>query len=240
MKNRITALSVILTVIIILTFAGCNNGHKIYVDPVGSTYYAVTDEKGNTVLNNEGNIVVYQTDDNGDIITDTSGVYQTVANYFPEQIIKGDFVQTPTYTLTLPGGWSAQEDDFGKYTKKSADASVEISIIENFTLEKYQEYTETFIKMLKEKTTGEESISYKQDTFHYTAANTEAIRYTLVREGGSNDSTTIMLVFKNHGNLYKILFEAPTANLEKANFTEFYSAIKYKNYQYYEVTTTVK
>ncbi len=234
MKKSITTISLIIMLLVIAVFAGCKDPGT-YVDPLGSTYIAVTDSDGSTLLNNEGDIIVYQTGTDGETITNESGVPQTIANFFPDQIQDGDYIQTPTYTLTLPGGWMADKENAGYYTKKSDDATVQISVVSGYTLDSYKEYTLDMLKKIKESEKSG-TVEYKEDSFQYTAAGTTAYSYTLTKTSDDGNLTTYMLVFKHSGNLYKILFSAPTEKVESADFTAFYSAIHYKNYQYYDTT----
>lgn len=231
-RNTILSIAIIVAVLsVILT--GCKD-RSIYVDPAGNTMKAVTDEKKNTVLNSDGNILVYQTDKDGNIETDESGVPQTVASIFPDRIVNGKYVQTPTYTVTLPSGW-ATSAILEEYTNKSANAKLTVEVLDKPSLEEYKEEFLGFFELLKKAQEDEGAeLTLKEDSFEYIAANTKAIRlfYELKKEGVEPYKTTV-LIFMNNGNLYKIAFSASGDDFEKAKFADFYNAINYKPYKYY-------
>lgn len=234
MKKR-TIFSITITIIALSTIlVGCKN-KAIYVDPAGNTMIAVTDEKKNTVLNSDGNILVYQTDESGNIETDESGVPHTISSLFPDRIVTGKYVQTPTYTLTLPSGWEATPRVHEEYFNKSANAKLTVEVLDEPSLDEYKEKFLGLFELLR-KAQEEEGgvVTLKEDSFEYIAANTKAIRlfYELTKEGIEPYKTTV-LIFMNNDNLYKISFSAEGDNFEKAKFSEFYNAINYKPYKYY-------
>ena len=69
MKKRVAIIAAIIVLLFAFALTACKN-KKYYVDPAGKTMIPVTDESNNTILNSEGNIIVYQTNENGDIETD--------------------------------------------------------------------------------------------------------------------------------------------------------------------------
>lgn len=234
LKKRFIAAAAATVVVFALAFAACG-GDPFYTDPAGNTMIALTDENGNTVLNQGGDIVVYQTDTNGDIATDNSGVPMTLASRFPERLVEGKFVQTPTYTLTMPSGWSAVEDKYNAYRKKSEDALITVEILEGYTLDEYMEYMEGVIEvLLTQSDDGEENKYEGKDTYEYVTAKVTAHRFTLIQtDKKGNIYKWTAVIFEKNGNLYKFIFEAPIKSFDKANFPEFLSAINYKNYKYY-------
>lgn len=234
LKKRFIAAAAATIVVFALVFAACG-GDPIYTDPAGNTMVAVTDESGNTVLNQGGDIVVYQTDTKGNIATDNSGVPMTLASRFPERLVEGKLVQTPTYTLTMPSGWSVVKDKYNVYKKKSEDALITVEIIDGYTLDEYLEYTESVIELLLVPDDEGGVKKYEgMDTYEYVTAKVTAHRFNLMqtdKEGNTYKWTAV--IFEKNGNLYKFIFEAPAKSFDKANFPEFLSAINYKNYKYY-------
>lgn len=196
---------------------------------------AVTDENRNTVLNDNGDILIYQTEENGDIATDNSGAPITAASIFPERLVEGKYIQTPTYTLTMPSGWSVVEDKYNAFKKKSADATITVEIVEGYALDDYIEYMESVIEVLvSQSDKGEENRYEGKDTYEYLAAKATATRFTLAqKDADGKEYKWEAVVFEKNGNLYKFICEAPKKSFEKANFAEFFSAINYKNYKYY-------
>lgn len=103
MHNKIIA--VICVVLMLATlFAAC--GKKVIIEGKnGQEYVAMTDEEGNTVLNESGEIVVYVTDDRGKYVKDANGEPQTNTVTFPNVAVGKDKIETADYVLTIPEGW---------------------------------------------------------------------------------------------------------------------------------------
>lgn len=120
MQNKIIAVICVLLLLVTL-FAAC--GKKVIIQGKnGQEYVAMTDEEGNTVLNQSGEIVVYVTDDRGKYVTDANGERQTNAVTFPDVAIGKDKIETADYVLAIPNGWTAGEA--GLIEKATEDAAV--------------------------------------------------------------------------------------------------------------------
>ena len=108
MQNKIIAVICVMLMLVTL-FAAC--GKKVIIQGKnGQEYVAMTDEEGNTVLNQSGEIVVYVTDDRGKYVTDANGERQTNAVTFPDVAIGKDKIETADYVLTVPEGWVSGRD----------------------------------------------------------------------------------------------------------------------------------
>lgn len=123
MQNKIIAVICVLLLLVTL-FAAC--GKKVIIEGKnGQEYIAVTDDEGNTVLNNAGDIIVYVTDENGKYVKDANGERQTNAVTFPDQVRGEHAIATPQYRLTMPEDWTLGED--GKFTQnKNENITFEI------------------------------------------------------------------------------------------------------------------
>lgn len=124
MHNKIIAVICVVLMLVTL-FAAC--GKKVIIKGKnGEEYIAMTDDEGNTVLNESGEIVVYVTDDRGKYVTDANGERQTNAVTFPNQVTGEHSIATPQYRLTMPEDWTLGED--GKFTRnKNENITFEIS-----------------------------------------------------------------------------------------------------------------
>lgn len=109
----------------VTAFVGCTKGKK-FVDADGYEHLLCLDEEGNTVLNDEGKLVVYITEPDGKIREDDDGEPMTGYVAFPEQVIKGNTLETPDYKITLSDEWELQEN--GKFVRKDNE-KITISII---------------------------------------------------------------------------------------------------------------
>ena len=115
MQNKIIAVICVLLLLVTL-FAAC--GKKVIIEGKnGQEYIAVTDDEGNTVLNNAGDIIVYVTDENGKYVKDENGERQTNAVTFPDQVRGEHAIATPQYRLTMPDDWKMNGD--GKFLRNN-------------------------------------------------------------------------------------------------------------------------
>lgn len=117
MNNKIIA--VICVVLMLVTLlAAC--GKKVTIKGKdGQEYVAVTDEEGNTILNDEGDIVIYVTDANGKYVKDENGERQTNVVTFPNQILGERTIATPQYRLEMPADWALDEDGKFRHDNKA-------------------------------------------------------------------------------------------------------------------------
>lgn len=121
MHNKIIAVICVVLMLVTL-FAAC--GKKVIIKGKnGEEYIAMTDDEGNTVLNDAGEIVVYVTDENGKYVEDANGERQTNAVTFPSLISDGKKVETADFILQVPEGWKANETGLVEKTV-SEDESV--------------------------------------------------------------------------------------------------------------------
>ena len=114
MEKRIIAVICVLMLLISL-FAACGK-KTIIKGKNGMEYVAVTDEEGNTVLDENGDILVYVTDADGKYVKDENGNRQTNSIDFPKYIVDGTALVTPDYKMTFPKGWTVTNTGRGTPT----------------------------------------------------------------------------------------------------------------------------
>lgn len=132
------------------------NKKDTYVDPDGVEHWLVKDEEGNTILNGEGEVVVYATEANGQRQKDENGEYVTAVVDFPEKVIDGNTLETPDYKLTMPKEWELSDDGVFEL-KKNSKIYLQVNKfdLENVTpIDEYvkqsQEESKEFVNALKE------------------------------------------------------------------------------------------
>lgn len=98
---------------------------KPTINAKDATYEVVTDEEGNTVLNENGEIEIYVTDEDGKKVTDENGEIKTGAVPFPNQITDGVFHETKYFKMVYPNGWTVGNSGIATSKKyKGLDAQV--------------------------------------------------------------------------------------------------------------------
>lgn len=117
---RIVAVAIVIVVVAVITIIQVTKDNpRKYVDDEGFEHLLYIDEEGNTVLTDEGRIVVYATDLYGDIIKDDDGKPQTNSIEFPELIVEGNNLETPYFKMTMPDSWTLQENGEYVYNENS-------------------------------------------------------------------------------------------------------------------------
>ena len=105
MDKKIIAVICASLIVISVAFASCGK-KKPTINAKDATYEVVTDEEGNTVLNENGEIEIYVTDEDGKKVTDENGEIKTGAVPFPNQITDGVFHETKYFKMVYPNGWT--------------------------------------------------------------------------------------------------------------------------------------
>lgn len=123
---------VVILVAIVAVVAIMRNSPEKYVDEDGNEHLLYIDEEGNTVLTDEGRVVVYATDVDGDIIEDDDGEPMTNAIDFPQFVVNENVLETPYYKMTMPEGWDLQEDGVYVYNENE-DITFEIVALGEYT-----------------------------------------------------------------------------------------------------------
>ena len=111
MNKKIIAVICVMLVASFL-FASCTN-KKYFVDDKGKTHVALTDKNGETVTNDNGNVIVIPTEDNGKLITDENGEFVTqeiATQVHIETDNDGKKVETPAYSVETPEGWVLNQE----------------------------------------------------------------------------------------------------------------------------------
>lgn len=156
MEKRIIAVVCVL-ILLVTTLVACGKKATIQVKE-GNSYELVTDDEGNTLINADGDIVIYATDENGKYIKDSNGEKQTAAVTFPDVVVNKNIFQTAKYTMTFPEDWTCSK--YGVGTKDSnSDVTLKVANIgdmsENETIDSFADEqlqsTTPLIESLKEK-----------------------------------------------------------------------------------------
>ena len=122
MNKKILALALAI-VLIATAFTAC--GNKLEMTQVGKNEYPLAeDDKGETITNEDGQIAVLVTDDNGEVPTYLDGEDQTYWIDMVYSYIKGE-----DYSLKLGKGWTYSYDKKA-YFKDGSDENIYVKVIE--------------------------------------------------------------------------------------------------------------
>ncbi len=233
MTKKIIALMAVVTIIFVCTFAACDKA--TYTNPAtGTKYELVTDENGEKVFSDDGELIVYSIDENGDKIKDENGEYVTQKQAFIGQIEENGVVEDYAYYLTLPKGWKTT-DTFGTFERESKKQTIEIDIVEH-TYEDYVEKCNQLYKdLLESKTEGTECTW--EGGISVAGGTDDAYMMTCQSE----DSTIVAITFARSGNVYNVrLVDDGNKNVEeaRADCIAFCNNLNFKPYVYYPELTT--
>lgn len=219
MSKKLIAILAVATILFVCTFAACNNN----ADSDDSLY--VTDENGEKILDEDGRFVVYETNADGEIVTDKSGENVTEAQIFEPTLEEG-VLEDFGFRLTIPEGWKLSKDEKNIFVNK--DKTVEIRLVEN-RYDDYLKKSKTFYDALAEK--GVKSL-ITEDAALVKGAE-KAFRLEVTIEGESYIST----VFLNNGNLYNVTLKTPEGKIDAADAEAFLKGFEFKPYTYYPELT---
>jgi hypothetical protein len=233
-KKCIAALAA-LTVLFLCCFGACNKG--TYKNPAtDQKYQLVTDENGDKILSDSGELLVYVTDENGKAVTNENGEPETAEQGFIGQLVDGNVVEDFGYIVTLPSGWKFAEsgDAATKFTNASRQAKFNIHVLENTT---YDDYYQNALNV--KESFEENGITVSLDEVDIPNANTTGVVMSavLTNDDGAQEKS-ISAFYENNGNLFSVNLKTTKLDSAEALFTEFLSAISYKPYRYFEEVTT--
>ncbi len=148
MEKKIKYIAIAFIVVVLAVAIGVAisvNKKEVYVDEDGIKHWLVKDKEGNTVLNEDGDIVVYALDEKGKRQKDKNGEYITGTIDFPQKLVKGNTFETPEYVLTMPEDWNLKSN--GIFTlKKNNNVQVKVDIFELEEVTKIDSYIEDMLK----------------------------------------------------------------------------------------------
>lgn len=232
MSKKIIAALLVFTLVFIGVFAACNKdeeqeSEKLYLE--GDEYLFFTDEAGNKVLDENGEFIVYQTDENGKYKLNENGDRMTVPQAFQAYSIS-NVVEDYGYKITLPENWKINELKLGAFVNEVTGDAVSIVVQDKSYQDVYESNFNTYESLLQYdefKVTWEENVTDLGD-------NCEGVvRFTMGNDQGMN----ILYLFRNHGNIYKILYESKNPNTAVSDSIAICKAISYKPYDYFEPVT---
>lgn len=155
MEKKIIAVALVL-VLIVTAFTACGKKY-LMKEFEGVEYPLVTDEEGNTVIDESNGVAFYVTDENKELVTDDKGEAQTnwvtlKGDLATEKILKGDF-----YQLNVPEGWEA-DGAAGRLEKKGSNEMcciTPVAVVPEMEKGKtYADYIASYESILKQTEEG--------------------------------------------------------------------------------------
>lgn len=225
MTKKFIAILTIATILFVCVFASCEKKDGPYTD--ADDIDAITNENGEFELAEDGQYLVYVTDEDGKKVTDKNGEYETEVQQFVPTIKKG-VIEDYGFKLKIPDGWKITEE--GNVFSRGSDETVEVRLVKKTYDEYYGQSKKIFDALAEEDI----KCSIKEDASLVEEAD-RAYKSFFYAE----NSVKVIVVFENHGNLYNITYEASQdkADLEAVN--AFLENWTFKPFTYYPELTAV-
>lgn len=235
MSKKLIAAMLVFTLVFIGVFAACEkNGaeepEKIYLE--GDEYPFLTDEAGNKVLDENGEFIIFETEENGKYKLDGNGDRITKPQAFQAYSIS-NVVEDYGYKITLPENWKINELKQGAFVNTVTGDSVSIVIQDKSYQDVYRSNFDTYEKLLEYE---EITVTWEENVTDLGENCEGVVRFTMGNETGMN----VLYLFRNNGNIYKILYESKNPATAVSDSVEICKAISYKPYDYFEPVTDEK
>ena len=218
------------TIIFVCTFAACGKDEtNVYAE--NKDFDFVTDENGQKVLTDDGEFIVYATDEDGDRVTDINKVEQTMNQQF-EPLENDGVVENYGYVLTLPENWKTDKTSPGKFINEKNNSTATIGVVKYFYDDYYTLNKDTYETLKKQL--GEDAVTW-EDNVEILPEAEKACRFTMKTEEG----ISVLVFFENNGNVYKILYNTIAVDTAVYECDIFCKALTFKAFQYYDDITAV-
>lgn len=225
MTKKFIAILTIATILFVCVFASCEKQKGPYTD--ADDIDAITNENGEFELAEDGQYLVYVTDEDGKKVTDKNGEYETEVQQFVPTIKKG-VIEDYGFKLKIPDGWKITEE--GNIFARGSDETVEVRLVKKTYDEYYGQSKKIFDALAEEDI----KCSIKEDTSLVEEAE-RAYKSVFYAE----NSVKVIVVFENHGNLYNITYEASPDKADLEAINAFLENWKFKPFTYYPELTAV-
>lgn len=235
MNKKIITVMIAATLLFVGVFAACNKTEKknepekIYLE--GDEYPFLTDDDGNKLLNENGEFIVFVTDFDGKFMKDEYGNRVTGPQLF-EAYSDDNKIEDYGYRITLPENWEVS-DKKGSFINNKTQDTLSISVYDKSYQDAYSSNFETYEKLVKLEGV---SVTWEENVIDLGEDCEGVVRFTMKTEEGMN----ILYLFRNHGNIYKVLFTSANVETAISESVEICKAISYKPFDYYPPVTDEK
>ena len=225
MSKKIIAILTVATILFVCVFAACEKKEKSYMD--ADDIDAITNENGEFELAEDGQYIVYVTDEDGKKVTDKNGEFETEVQQFVPTMKKG-VIEDYGFKLKIPKGWKITEE--GNIFSRGSDETVKVTLVKELYDPYYERADKFFGGIFAEGIKG----SIEEDAGLIEGAD-RAFKVVFYDE----DVTHVTVTFENHGNLYNVAYQASPdkADLEAVN--AFLENWEFKPFTYYPELTDV-
>jgi len=204
----------IVFVLMLCIFAACKKDEVngiVIVDNNGTTRVLATNDNGETMTDDAGNLIV--------VVTDAEGKSETQRVAPPAYYADGDTIQTLKYSLTVPKGWSYKSVGNNlKLTNTDTNSELNLVTMEGKTLEDAIASADQTMELFKKEGTVEVSQT--------VICGVDATKYTITKADSSG--TVIFYIFEKNGTVYSFYSVVVQAYKDSIDFETIINSIKFK------------
>jgi len=208
--------------IIIAGFAACKKANKIVITGSdGKTRVLATNDAGETMTDDAGNLIIVVTDAKGDVSKDAKGNTETQKVAPPDYYVYDKVIETPKFSVAIPDGWVQSRAGNVRLTQTKTQGELDL-IVESGKTVGYIKYTsQTFMDNAKKKDPKAE-VS-KTDI---NICGVKAVKYHY--KSTQFAAQINLYVLEKNGTVY--LFESVIKNefIESVDFEKVMNTVKFK------------
>ncbi len=228
MSKKIVAISLAL-VLIVTCFVACGKENYRIEKINGQEYVLATNEDGEVITDESGNVIVHPTDASGKVMKNEDGVPYTNRVEAPDYVAKNK-IETDEYVFQIKEGWNFNRIA-NRYEKVDAGRNC-VALVCEFEMPEGCETIEDYIEETKEKSKDFIDAIKKQYNYSETATNVsfsdkniEAIAYEIeIKDNeGKMINYTYSIYFLYGDKVMSVDYICQNGYYEEINAFEFLS-----------------
>jgi hypothetical protein len=199
--------------LMLFAFAACKKAEKNgipIIDDKGTTRVLATNDSGETMTDDAGNLII--------VVTDNAGNAETQRVAPPDYYQYGDTIETPKYSLTIPKGW--EKTGSGKDVRLSHPATnseLNLVTMDGKTYEDALDSAEQVAELFKAEGTVE--------TTDAVICGVDAIKYSMTKPDAGN---AVFYIFEKNATVYSFYSVILKENEDSIDAEAIFNSIVFK------------
>ena len=210
-KKTVVFLIVFILMLCVLAACNKNKAHGIVVvDNKGTTRVLATNDNGETMTDDAGNLIV--------VVTDAEGKSETQRVAPPDYYADGNTVQTPKFSLAVPKGWTYKSIGNNlKLTQTETNSELNLVTMDGKTLDEAIASADETMDLFRKEGTVEISQT--------VVCGVDAAKYTITK---ADTGTVIFYIFEKNATVYSFYSVVVQEYKDSIDFETIINSIKFK------------
>lgn len=212
MKNKTIAVFIIFTLVLCL-LAACKKDDAngiVVVDDKGVTRVLATDDKGETMTDEAGNLIV--------VVTGLDGKEETQRVAPPDYYAVGNKIQTPKYAVDVPEGWTQSSmGNVIRLTHTQTKSELNLVTMDGKTLDDAIASAEETMELFKKEGTVE--------TAEASICGVAATKYTVSK---ADEGKVVFYIFEKNAAVYSFYSVVMNEYKDSVDFDAIINSIQFK------------